>query len=60
MDSLLTGEENLSLMADLCHLDREEVGGGSRISLDRFESMDAAGRPAATYPVACADVWTWR
>ena len=49
VDSLLTGEENLSLMADLCHLDREE--GRRRIAdlLDRFELVDAAGRPAATY-----------
>ena len=49
VDSLLTGEENLSLMADLCHLDREE--GRRRIAelLERFELVDAAGRPAATY-----------
>jgi ABC-2 type transport system ATP-binding protein len=49
VDTLLTGEENLSLMADLCHLDRAE--GRRRIEelLDRFELVDAAGRPAATY-----------
>ena len=49
VDSLLTGEENLMLMADLCHLDRAE--GRRRIAelLDRFELVDAASRPAATY-----------
>ena len=49
VDSLLTGEENLKLMADLCHLDRAE--GRRRIAelLDRFELVDAASRPAATY-----------
>ena len=36
-------------MADLCHLDRSE--GRRRIAelLDRFELVDAASRPAATY-----------
>ena len=49
VDSLLTGEENLSLMADLCHLDHEE--GRRRVAglLERFDLMDAAQRPAVTY-----------
>ena len=49
MDGLLTGEENLALMADLCHLDRAE--GRRRIAelLERFELVEAAGKPAATY-----------
>jgi ABC-2 type transport system ATP-binding protein len=49
VDELLTGEENLSLMADLCHLEREE--GRRRIAelLERFELVDAAARPAAVY-----------
>ena len=49
VDSLLTGEENLSLIADLCHLER--TAGRRRIAalLERFELADAAARPAATY-----------
>lgn len=49
VDDLLTGEENLLLMADLLHLPRAE---GKRIAhrmLDRFELTEAAGRPAASY-----------
>ena len=49
VDTLLTGEENLSLMADLCHLERSE--GRRRVSrlLDRFDLVESAGKPAATY-----------
>jgi ABC-2 type transport system ATP-binding protein len=49
VDGLLTGEENLSLMADLNHLEREE--GRRRIAdlLDRFELAEAAEKPAVTY-----------
>jgi ABC-2 type transport system ATP-binding protein len=49
VDGLLTGEENLSLMADLCHLSR--AVGRRRVAamLDRFELADSARRPAATY-----------
>jgi ABC-2 type transport system ATP-binding protein len=49
VDSLLTAEENLALMADLHHLERTE--GRRRISqlLDRFELADAADRPSATF-----------
>ena len=49
VDNLLTGEENLLLMADLRHLDRAE--GRRRVAelLDRFELAEAAGKPAATY-----------
>ena len=49
VDSLLTAEENLALMADLYHLEREE--GRRRIAelLERFDLADAATRPAATY-----------
>jgi len=49
VDSLLTGEENLMLMADLCHLDRAEARRRIAELLDRFELVDAASRPAATY-----------
>jgi ABC-2 type transport system ATP-binding protein len=49
VDELLTGAENLRLMADLHHLGR--VAGPARIAelLDRFDLVDAAGRPASTY-----------
>jgi ABC-2 type transport system ATP-binding protein len=49
VDSLLTGEENLRLMADLRHLERSE--GRRRIDelLQRFELVEEARKPAATY-----------
>jgi ABC-2 type transport system ATP-binding protein len=49
VDQLLTGEENLLLMADLCHLDRAEGRRRAAELLDRFELVDAAGKPAGTY-----------
>ena len=49
VDDLLTGRENLRLMADLHHLPRDE--GRRRIAdlLERFELTDAAGQHVATY-----------
>src|SRR5579862_3380477 len=49
IDNLLTGEENMLLIADLCHLDRQI--GRKRIAnlLERFELTDAAKRRPATY-----------
>ncbi len=49
VDNLLTGEENLRLMADLNHLGRRE--GRRRVAalLDRFDMAGAANKPAATY-----------
>jgi ABC-2 type transport system ATP-binding protein len=49
VDELLTGEENLRLMADLNHLGRIE--GKARVAelLDRFGLAEAAGRPVSTY-----------
>ncbi|MGC4854058.1 ATP-binding cassette domain-containing protein [Micromonospora sp. DT4] len=49
VDNLLTGRENLHLMADLCHLDRE--AGRRRIAdlLEQFDLTEAADKPAATY-----------
>jgi ABC-2 type transport system ATP-binding protein len=49
VDNLLTGEENLILMADLNHLDR--AGGRRRAAalLDRFGLAGAARKMAATY-----------
>jgi ABC-2 type transport system ATP-binding protein len=49
VDNLLTGEENLLLMADLHHLGRRE--GRQRVAelLDRFDLVDAARKRLATY-----------
>jgi ABC-2 type transport system ATP-binding protein len=49
VDNLLTGEENLRLMADLRHLGR--AGGRRRIAelLERFDLADAARKPLSTY-----------
>ncbi len=49
VDNLLTGEENLLLMADLHHLDRAEGRRRAADLLARFDLADAAGRTAATY-----------
>ncbi|MFG1863965.1 ATP-binding cassette domain-containing protein [Microbispora bryophytorum] len=49
VDDLLTGEENLLLMADLLHVPKAE---GRRIAgrlLDRFDLAEAASKPAASY-----------
>ena len=49
VDNLLTGAENLRLMADLRHLGRP--AGSRRVSelLERFELSDAANKPLSTY-----------
>jgi ABC-2 type transport system ATP-binding protein len=49
VDDLLTGEENLRLMADLHHLGRGS--GRARVAelLDRFELADAARKQVSTY-----------
>jgi ABC-2 type transport system ATP-binding protein len=49
IDELLTGAENLRLMADLAHLDRATVAGTVTGMLERFDLADAAGRRAQTY-----------
>ncbi|MFI6875132.1 ATP-binding cassette domain-containing protein [Streptomyces sp. NPDC050400] len=49
VDGLITGEENMLLMADLHHLPKQE---GRRITaelLERFDLTDAAKKPASTY-----------
>ncbi|MFJ8927282.1 ATP-binding cassette domain-containing protein [Streptomyces sp. NPDC102364] len=49
VDGLITGEENMHLMADLHHLPRRE---GRRLAaglLDRFDLTEAAKKPASTY-----------
>ncbi|GLY80309.1 ATP-binding cassette domain-containing protein [Actinoallomurus iriomotensis] len=49
VDRLLTGEENLLLMADLHHLRRAEGRRRAAELLERFDLTDAAGKTAATY-----------
>jgi ABC-2 type transport system ATP-binding protein len=49
VDNLLTGHENLILMADLLHLGRAEGRRRAADLLERFDLADAAARPAATY-----------
>jgi ABC-2 type transport system ATP-binding protein len=49
VDGLITGEENMLLMADLHHLPRSE---GRRVTadlLERFDLVEAAKKPASTY-----------
>ncbi|MEV8020382.1 ATP-binding cassette domain-containing protein [Streptomyces sp. NPDC086554] len=49
VDGLITGEENMLLMADLHHIARHE---GRRVAaelLERFDLAEAATKPAATY-----------
>ncbi len=49
VDGLFTGEENLQLMADLRHLGKAD--GRRRVAglLERFDLVDAAKKPVATY-----------
>ncbi|WP_329123362.1 ATP-binding cassette domain-containing protein [Streptomyces sp. NBC_01465] len=49
VDGLITGEENMLLMADLQHLPKAE---GRRVTaelLERFDLVEAAKKPASTY-----------
>ncbi|MGW0434890.1 ATP-binding cassette domain-containing protein [Micromonospora sp. NPDC003197] len=49
VDNLLTGAENMALMANLRHLDRST--GRRRIAalLEQFDLVEAAGKPVVTY-----------
>jgi ABC-2 type transport system ATP-binding protein len=49
VDNLLTGAENLNLMADLRHLPRAAGRRRTAELLDQFDLADAARQPAATY-----------
>ncbi len=49
VDNLLTGEENLLLMADLHHLGRSEGRKRAAELLERFELVDAARKLPVTY-----------
>ncbi|GIM96634.1 ATP-binding cassette domain-containing protein [Paractinoplanes toevensis] len=49
VDKLLTGEENLLLMADLKHLSRADGKRRAAELLERFDLVEAARKPASTY-----------
>ncbi|WP_405547563.1 ATP-binding cassette domain-containing protein [Streptomyces phaeochromogenes] len=49
VDGLITGEENMLLMADLHHLSKSEGRQASADLLERFDLTDAAKKPASTY-----------
>jgi ABC-2 type transport system ATP-binding protein len=49
VDKLLTGEENLLLMADLHHLSRKDGRKKTAELLERFDLVEAARKPASTY-----------
>ncbi|MFE4061018.1 ATP-binding cassette domain-containing protein [Streptomyces sp. NPDC059096] len=49
VDGLITGEENMLLMADLHHLPRAEARRVTAELLERFDLVEAAKKPAATY-----------
>ncbi|WP_066375939.1 ATP-binding cassette domain-containing protein [Herbidospora mongoliensis] len=49
VDKLLTGEENLLLIADLKHLSRRDGRKKTAELLERFDLVDAANKPAGAY-----------
>ncbi|MET8944484.1 ATP-binding cassette domain-containing protein [Streptomyces sp. NPDC004542] len=49
VDGLITGEENMLLMADLHHLSRREGRQVTAELLERFALTEAAKKPASTY-----------
>ncbi|MFJ3895035.1 ABC transporter ATP-binding protein [Streptomyces sp. NPDC090083] len=49
VDGLITGEENMLLMADLHHLPKREGRQVAAELLDRFDLTDVAKEPASTY-----------
>ncbi|MDT0308626.1 ATP-binding cassette domain-containing protein [Streptomyces sp. DSM 44917] len=49
VDGLITGEENMLLMADLHHLPKQEGRRAAAALLERFGLAEAAKKPAATY-----------
>jgi len=49
VDELLTGRENLVLIARLARLTKEDAIARAGVLLDRFDLMDAADRNAGTY-----------
>ncbi|WP_030145283.1 ATP-binding cassette domain-containing protein [Streptomyces violaceorubidus] len=49
VDGLITGEENMRLMADLHHLSRSRGKQVTAELLERFDLTDAAGKPVQSY-----------
>ncbi|MGC4984737.1 ATP-binding cassette domain-containing protein [Streptomyces sp. DT193] len=49
VDNLITGEENMLLMADLHHLSKAEGRRVAAALLERFDLVEAAKKPASTY-----------
>ena len=49
VDNLLTGEENLVLMADLRHLGKRAGRGRAAELLEQFDLVESARKPVATY-----------
>ena len=49
VDGLITGEENMLLMADLHHLSRDAGRRTAAELLERFDLVEAAKKPASTY-----------
>ncbi|MER7639321.1 MULTISPECIES: ATP-binding cassette domain-containing protein [unclassified Streptomyces] len=49
VDGLITGEENMLLMADLHHLPKQEGRQVAAELLERFDLTEAAKKPASTY-----------
>ncbi|MFD5819816.1 ATP-binding cassette domain-containing protein [Streptomyces sp. NPDC059618] len=49
VDNLITGEENMLLMADLHHLPKAEGRRVAAALLERFDLAEAAKKPASTY-----------
>ncbi|MCW6004430.1 ATP-binding cassette domain-containing protein [Micromonospora sp. CPCC 205371] len=49
VDNLLTGQENLNLMADLHHLDKTASRRRTAELLQQFDLTDVASKPASTY-----------
>ncbi|MFJ4536730.1 ATP-binding cassette domain-containing protein [Streptomyces tibetensis] len=49
VDGLITGEENMLLMADLHHLSKREGRQAAAELLERFDLTEAAKKPASTY-----------
>ncbi|MEU1532292.1 ABC transporter ATP-binding protein, partial [Streptomyces fagopyri] len=49
VDGLITGEENMLLMADLHHLPKAEGRRTTAALLERFDLVEAAKKPASTY-----------
>ena len=59
VDELLTGRENLRLMADLHHLPRAAAEAGIADLLEHFDLVDAAGRGGRRTRAVCAGASTW-